>query len=258
MFSSTYIKVKNKKNQTLDFHVMANKPENELIMEIGTQIRDRRTELKLSRASLAEEVGVALSTMQAWENGEREPSASNVVRLAEALSTSAHCLITGNKIEQETQSATPPIQDVLGNDVDLEEFVFIPRYDVRAAAGYGAINDSEAPRFPMAFRRYWIKNHLNADPHHLFVITVDGSSMNGTLNDGDSILVNGADTDPKEGIYVLRVDGHLLAKLVQRIPGGLLKVSSTNSAYEPFTVDMNNQPEDFATIGRVVWFGRTI
>ncbi|WP_185890188.1 hypothetical protein [Pectobacterium polaris] len=35
----------------------------------------------------------------------------------------------------------------------------------------------------------------------------------------------------------------------------MLKVSSTNTAYEPFAVDMNNQPPDFAIIGRVVWFG---
>ncbi|WP_052012545.1 S24 family peptidase [Pectobacterium betavasculorum] len=166
-------------------------------------------------------------------------------------------MITGNALG-ESGTSHKAASDVLGNNVDIGEFVFIPRYDVRAAAGHGALNETETPKFSMAFRKYWIKNFLNTDPHHLFVITVDGSSLEGTLNDGDNILVNGADTDPKEGIYVLRVDGHLLVKLVQRVPGGLLKVSSTNTAYEPFTVDMNNQPEDFAIIGRVVWFGRTI
>ncbi|MBN3068185.1 XRE family transcriptional regulator [Pectobacterium brasiliense] len=236
---------------------MTNKPENELSEAIGTRIKERRGELKLSRTALAEDVGVALSTMQAWENGEREPAASFILRLAESLSTSAHWLITGDTLGM-SGTSHKAASDVLGNSVDIEEFAFIPRYDVRAAAGHGALNETETPKFPMAFRKYWIKNFLNADPHHLFVITVDGSSLEGTLNDGDNILVNGADTDPKEGIYVLRVDGHLLVKLVQRVPGGLLKVSSTNTAYEPFTVDMNNQPEDFAVIGRVVWFGRTI
>ncbi|WCG83775.1 XRE family transcriptional regulator [Pectobacterium sp. A5351] len=237
---------------------MTNKPENELSEAIGTRIKERRGELKLSRTALAEDVGVALSTMQAWENGEREPAASNILRLAESLSTSAHWLITGENTLRMASKSHTTASDVLGNSVDIDEFAFIPRYDVRAAAGHGALNETETPKFSMAFRKYWIKNFLNADPHHLFVITVDGSSLEGTLNDGDNILVNGADTDPKEGVYVLRVDGHLLVKLVQRVPGGLLKVSSTNTAYEPFTVDMNNQPADFAIIGRVVWFGRTI
>ncbi|MBN3237703.1 hypothetical protein H5A46_10160 [Pectobacterium versatile] len=194
--------------------------------------------------------------MHKYFAGTTQPTLDNLVTLSEKTGCSLEWLATGK--ENTLESSCANACDVIGNPVDIEEFAFIPRYDVRAAAGHGALNETETPKFPMAFRKYWIKNFLNADPHHLFVITVDGSSLEGTLNDGDNILVNGADTDPKEGIYVLRVDGHLLVKLVQRVPGGLLKVSSTNTAYEPFTVDMNNQPQDFAIIGRVVWFGRTI
>ncbi|MBN3254324.1 hypothetical protein H5A33_06745 [Pectobacterium brasiliense] len=194
--------------------------------------------------------------MHKYFSGMTQPTLDNLVTLSEKTGCSLEWLATGKENTFEPSAAN--VYDVMGNHVDIEEFAFIPRYDVRAAAGHGALNETETPKFPMAFRKYWIKNVINADPHHLFVITVDGSSLEGTLNDGDNILVNGADTDPNEGIYVLRVDGHLLVKLVQRVPGGLLKVSSTNTAYEPFTVDMNNQPADFAIIGRVVWFGRTI
>ncbi|MCL6375927.1 helix-turn-helix transcriptional regulator [Pectobacterium aroidearum] len=206
--------------------------------------------------SFSTETGISYGAMHKYFAGMTQPTLDNLVTLSEKTGCSLEWLATGKKSTFE-QSAVN-VLDVMGNPVDIDEFAFIPRYDVRAAAGHGALNETETPKFPMAFRKYWIKNFLNADPHHLFVITVDGSSLEGTLNDGDNILVNGADTDPKEGIYVLRVDGHLLVKLVQRVPGGLLKVSSTNTAYEPFTVDMNNQPEDFAIIGRVVWFGRTI
>lgn len=96
---------------------------------------------------------------------------------------------------------------MLGNPVDLSEFVFIPRYDVRAAAGHGAWNDDEKPQFTMAFRRYWIDNFLRVSAKDLSVISVKGDSMEGVLNDRDSILVNHADNDPRKGyMYCVLMD----------------------------------------------------
>ncbi|MEC5319275.1 helix-turn-helix transcriptional regulator [Brenneria populi subsp. brevivirga] len=228
---------------------------------IGERLRYIRTDvLHLSVAGMSKKFNVGTSTIQRYESGERTADALFIAKVAQASGMDERWVLRGHSTDKNIDEnvTTSDIKDILGNPVDINEFAFIPRYDVRAAAGHGALNESETPSFTMAFRKYWIKNYLNADYRHLFVITVDGSSLEGTLNDGDSILVNNDDTNPKEGIYVLRMDGHLLVKLVQRIPGGLLKVSSTNAMYEPFTVDLNNLPTDFAIIGRVVWFGRTI
>lgn len=234
------------------------KPENELKSFIGKRIRERREELKLSRQFVADYVNVALSTMQAWENEGREPNATNILKLAECLHASVQWLVTGETKETVLEQGTNEVLDTLGMSVDVDEFAFIPRYDVRAAAGHGAWNDEEEPRFSMAFRKYWIHNYLNASENDLSVITVSGNSMEGCLNDRDVILINHADTDPKEGVYVLRLDGHLVVKLVQRLPGNILSVTSTNTAYASFSVDLNSLPDDFAVIGRVAWFGRTI
>lgn len=150
------------------------------------------------------------------------------------------------------------VQDTLGNPVDLDEFVFVPRYNLQAAAGYGASTDGEKPVFSMAFRKYWITNYLHADPKDLSVISVKGDSMEGVLNQRDVILVNHAECNPGSGLYVVRLDGDLIVKLLQRLPGGRLTVNSANAAYHPFEVDLNNPPDDFEVIGRVVWFGRQI
>ena len=72
-----------------------------------------------------------------------------------------------------------PAFDVLGNQVDIDEFVFIPRYDVKAAAGHGRFNESEKPLYTMAFRRDWVENYLDIKPENLFVIGVVGDSMEG-------------------------------------------------------------------------------
>lgn len=242
---------------------MAEKPENELKSFIGKHIRVQREALKLSRQVVAEFLGVALSTLQAWENEEREPTASHVIKLAEILNTSVEWLITGYSDAQVSITAPTVVEtgtaiDVKGNAVDLSEFVFVPRYNVAAAAGYGLLNDDESPMFTVSFRRYWVVNHLKVEPSQLSVISVSGDSMEGVLNDKDIILVNHGDRDPREGIYVLRIDGQLLVKRVQRLPGSQLRVSSTNTAYQPFTINLSDVPADFDIVGKVVWYGRVI
>lgn len=242
---------------------MTNKPENELKSEIGTRIRTQREALKLSRSYVAEQLGVALSTLQAWENEDREPSATHILKLSECLSASVAWLVAGNE-EKESSTTMPALTsgvtavDVKGDEVDLNEFVFVPRYNVSASAGFGALNDDESPMFTVSFRRYWVVNHLKADPRKLSVISVMGDSMMGVLNDKDIILVNHGDRDPREGIYVIRLDSQLLVKRVQRLPGSQLRISSTNPAFEPFLIDLENIPNDFDVIGKVVWYGRVI
>lgn len=227
--------------------------------EIGTRIRavaDRYP----SRQAAADAAGVSLISLRRYINGEVHPPFATLARLALPQGVSLHWLATGEGDWQAGSPAAAPCTcvDTLGNPVDLEEFVFIPRYSVRAAAGCGQWPDDESPRFSMAFRRYWIENYLRANPNDLSVIAVDGDSMEGVLNDRDVILINHADRDPRGSIYVLRIDGHLVVKQVQRLPGGILEVSSSNPAYKPFTVELSRVGDDFDVIGRVAWFGRQL
>ena len=252
----------NQKNQYNDQGSIQDERIEPSYKDISERIKKVRIEfLNVSRDVVSRDVDVGRTTVQQYENANREPSITFLRRFAKYSGYRLEWLIEGIEPQRETD----PVQasdvacscvDVLGNPVDLSEFVFVPRYDVRAAAGHGAWNDDEKPQFTMAFRRYWIENFLRVSPKDLSVISVKGDSMEGVLNDRDSILVNHADNDPKEGVYVLRIDGHLVVKRIQRLPGEVLKVSSTNPAYEPFTVDMKNPPQDFNVIGKVVWFGR--
>ena len=149
------------------------------------------------------------------------------------------------------------IYDTLGYEVDIEEFVFIPRYDVYASAGNGHFNGSEKPIHTMAFRRYWIENYLMADPADLFVITVKGDSMPGVVEDKDAILVNRA-SKPGNGIYLVRIAEELIVKHVQTMPGGDLLVKSTNDIYEQFTIDSSPKFHDVSILGEVLWLARTL
>lgn len=242
--------------------------------ELGERLRYIREKVaKLSRDEMAARIEVSRTTIQAWEAGEREPGGTQLARYAGLWRVSADWLLfgLGSMVSQHDVASAMPvasprrnvqeegcIHDAQGSPVDLSEFVFIPRYNVKAAAGHGAISDDESPTFTMAFRRYWIEHYLQTKPSDLSVISVKGDSMAGVLNDRDVILVDHSRTDSLNGLWVLRIDGGLVVKRVQRLPGGILKVSSANEAYEPFTVDLGAENADFAVIGKVVWFGRQV
>lgn len=203
-----------------------------------------------------------------WKDG-AIPTADYLVKIQEVTGCDLNWLLTGkglpylDKARPENAGAFPVSNtgsgavDTLGNPVDLREFVFIPRYSVEAAAGHGQAVNDEKPLFCMAFRRYWIENYVTRQTDKLSVIAVKGDSMEGILNHGDNILINHAETEPRDGLYVLRIGNDLFVKNIQRLPGRLL-VKSSNPLYEPFEIDLTADNTDIAIIGRVEWFGRSV
>ena len=203
-----------------------------------------------------------------WKDG-AIPTADYLVKIQEVTGCDLNWLLTGkglpylDKARPENAGAFPVSNtgsgavDTLGNPVDLREFVFIPRYSVEAAAGHGQAVNDEKPLFCMAFRSYWIENYVTRQTDKLSVIAVKGDSMEGILNHGDNILINHAETEPRDGLYVLRIGNDLFVKRVQRMPGKLL-VTSANPHYAPFEIDLSHTDDDIAIVGRVEWFGRTV
>jgi putative transcriptional regulator len=59
---------------------------------LANRLKDRRTELGLTQAQLAEQVGVTRKTVNTVENGVFTPSATLAIRLAQALGVSVEQL----------------------------------------------------------------------------------------------------------------------------------------------------------------------
>ena len=59
----------------------------------GKRLREVRMKRKLTQIRVADTVGVALRTYQGYEQGEREPSLSVLVRLANALDITTDYLL---------------------------------------------------------------------------------------------------------------------------------------------------------------------
>lgn len=211
------------------------------------------------QAKIAADIEMTIAGFSRIWNEGGLPKSETLKKIKQLKGCSIDWLLTGEGEPFPDQAAKNTVAyDTLGNPVDVEEFVFVPRYDIQAAAGHGRLVGDEKPMFAMAFRRYWIENYVTRDTKNLSVISVKGDSMEGVLNDGDSILINHGETVPRDGLYVLRINENLLVKRLQLMPGGIVNVISANEAYPAFEIDLNHLTDDVAIIGRVEWFGRNI
>lgn len=145
-----------------------------------------------------------------------------------------------------------------GSDDSTEGMIKVPRLDVGASAGHGAITDGEAAVSHIAFDPKWLRQLCKGGTNHLSFIRVQGDSMSPTLADGDDILVDGADGADRlrDGIYVLRRDDTLMVKRLAINPfAARATITSDNPAY-PEWKDI--ELSTLAIIGRVVWAGRRL
>ena len=84
--------------------------------------------------------------------------------------------------------------------------------EVASAAGVGAEVYDETPVGILWFRNDWLKRH-SIDSEQSHIISVRGDSMEPTLPDGYSILVDRKRREPHEGrIYVMRTEEGLVVK----------------------------------------------
>lgn len=151
---------------------------------------------------------------------------------------------------------------VLGGDGAPSEgvsgaFFGVPRLDIGASAGAGALAGDEVRVGAVGFDPAWLRREGLA-PDRLSVVRVTGDSMEPTLFDGDEIMVDTGDRDERlrDGIYVIRIDDVVKVKRLSRAPGrGRVSVVSDNAAYPRFD---DVALEDVGIVGRVVWAGRRL
>lgn len=196
-----------------------------------------------NKASFARRCGFTDGALKAYIRGAK-PSVDKALAIADACGVSLRWLATGEG----------PMRPDTHQSTDDTEFEMITHLEIEASAGAGSLIDNEFVKGKIAFVRKWLR-HVGLDPKQLNVISVRGDSMEPSLSDGDIILIDRRDTNPRSGgVYVLNLDGGLLVKRVQRLLNGDFKIISDNPRYEPETVPAS-QLDLVRIIGRVVWHG---
>ncbi|HGY1009443.1 TPA: S24 family peptidase [Aeromonas salmonicida] len=183
------------------------------------------------------------------------PPIDRALKLAIAGGTTFDWLVFGVGDGVNHQKSHDAVSDVRGAYAyQPDEFTTIPAYQVEASAGHGSQITDEPLAEPMAFRTDWLRRE-GFDPAKMAVIRAKGDSMEPTINDGDVILVRLTNGEsPRDGLYVLRLDGGLFVKRLQFDLRGV-RIISDNSLYQSLELSKAEMAE-MDLVGRVVWAGK--
>ena len=150
------------------------------------------------------------------------------------------------------------VRHVSGDEDDLdhglsERAMYVEIHEVEAAAGAGRLIDGAPVLGRLAFQREWlVAHHIN--PDFCTVISVSGDSMEPTLPDGCSTLVDHSRLVLRNGhIYVLENDDELLVKRAVGSTRKGWKMVSDNRYWPPVP-----WPKDAMIKGEVKWSARTL
>lgn len=201
-----------------------------------------------SRKQAAATAKAALSSLQRWISGDGMPAFGSVVLLAAGKGVSLDWVATGAG-EMFLNAQTPKhTQD--GEDI----YAFVPLYDARCSAGHGTWNERSRVLVQLSFTRYSLRKKGLA-PADLACLRVDGDSMTGLLEDGDTVMIDQSRSALEgEGVYVVLLDEHLYAKRLQRQFDGTVLIISHNKEYKDMVVPKDRMAE-LQIIGRAVWAG---
>jgi len=202
--------------------------------------------------------GISETTLRAYMAGSSDAGRLALIAIANAGGVRLEWLVTGEGAMR--ASEVREVAPTYGADVG-SEFTLVPRYAVDAAAGAGQAVECEIEIGKLAFRQDWVRQKgLTASD--LAVIRVRGDSMSPTIRDGALVLVDrrAHHKKPKtDGIYVIQLDGDLLAKRIQvDLTGdGALYIKSDNPAYTDQHLEAA-AADKLWIVGRVIWAGAEI
>lgn len=219
-------------------------------MSFGERIKYRRGELKLSRADLAERLGVSPSAVSNYENGVSFPKEDVMLRLFDSLETEPNVLFQdsyrgGGQVmsgpEQALlrqyrglspmgrESVRSVVEALCSYRDELEaaqpeqpeqrEPRVIPLYRTPAAAGYAS------PVFGEDFDYISVTDEVPQAAE--FAVRISGDSMVPFIADGSVVYVN---RDPLRAgdVGIFCVDGDMFCKQYYKDPAGIVYLFSLN------------------------------
>ena len=185
---------------------------------------------------VARRSGIPLGTLRNYLRG-RDMKRAALVSLASATGVTLEWLAAGSGPVTTAPERDGEEEPVTRADLAPPGFVAIPRYNVEASAGGGAlVNHPQIVEY-FAFDERYLRMHLRRRPEHLLLIDVVGDSMQPTLRDGDIVTVDISPDQTLEHskLYVLRVGDNLLVKRVEQRLNSIV-LHSDNPRYEPETI----------------------
>ena len=221
-------------------------------MSFVDELKNARNNSGLTQSQLSEKLQtlgrkVSAQQISSWERGDYFPSHRNLSAICEVLSLDLDYSAEKSESEQ--------IQPVAHSECDLpEEFSLVEKRKGAISAGPGLRPDNDVD-FRLAFRNDWLEQFGGAK--QLFVVRVEGDSMEPTLQESDTVLINkNANTiGAGGGIFAINWNSMVLVKRLQMNPQtNEIIIKSDNPNYDSMVV----KPNEIQIEGKVIWYGREV
>lgn len=135
------------------------------------------------------------------------------------------------------------------------ERAYLPVEILPSYAGMGGGGTGDGDIEHALVPRRMVEDELRAKPADLLIIEARGTSMAPDFLHGDQILIDRRDTNTAQpGAFALWDGDAYVVKMVERIPGGRLRVFSRDKDLTAYEYDA----DDIRIMGRPVWFGRQL
>jgi phage repressor protein C with HTH and peptisase S24 domain len=238
----------------------------------------KKAELRLNQELLADAMDVGQSAVSHYLNGYNRLNAKAAARFAEVLKVKVsdfspslaleieRMAQTGLSVaDDEDQRPTPPPENHTqlgvtdsgqpkesGGNVITADFqkarlregeITIPQFDVRGAMGAGQV----APDYVETIRHLTLhQDYLSAlgvrytQASNLAIVTGYGQSMEGTINDGDPVIIDrGVQTFMGDGVYLLTWNDMLYIKRLQMVSATEIELISDNPKHKDRVVKLD-------------------
>lgn len=199
------------------------------MVDFGANILAVRTQLKLSRAAFAADLGVSSDKIKSVEMGRQRADHELLAALRNVFNVDLNDLFEGRLQEKLASSGA--------------EFARIRKMTV------SIVGDNEGYFY---FDSEWISTR-NLDPDNIRAFVVQGDSMAPNLHAGNLILFDITQTDAIQGkTYVVQVGAAIVVNYIKHLAGGKIRFLSANNIYGHIDYDPASGNEDFKILGRVV------
>lgn len=187
-----------------------------------------------SQARLAKALNVTPGNIKKWLDGDiKTANFQDMLRYMDVL---------GIRLDDVFKDFTP---DECG-------YGYVRKVQARLGAGSSLVTNGDVEGL-YAFRQDFIVE-MGGNPDNLVLFDVTGDSMEPTIPDGATVLVNLRDTDVRSGmIYAVRVCDELMVKRLFRNPGKLVCKSDNEARPD---IEVSGEDADFSVFGRVRWTAR--
>jgi phage repressor protein C with HTH and peptisase S24 domain len=221
-------------------------------MNIIDKLKTARNNNELTQSQMSEKLQalgrkVSAQQISSWERGDYLPSHRNLSAICEILSLDLEYF--------REKKGAGEIHPVAHSESDLpDEFLLVEKRKGAISAGPGLRPDNDVD-FRLAFRNDWLEQFGGAQ--QLFVVRVEGDSMEPTLQESDTVLINkNANTiGAGGGIFAINWNNMVLVKRLQMNPQtNEIIIKSDNPNYDSMVV----KPHEIQIEGKVIWYGREL